>query len=1021
MSRNKIARLALLAILHISLPVLANDTLPEKNILIDRANYWDKLGRSDRAVQAWQQLLLVEPDNAQALAGLARHQAQSAGNVDQAELTDPESRPSAAPAEPDASVVMPAATQAEEKSRKVEDWADLYPGGLKDNAQVNGAGAGTEQGSDISSGQTVVDHTMDIQTELTVESGNQSPLPEAKEADAKENNHAVASPAAILMVMPEVGLAEPLQVELNPNYPLGNSSPIPSPTPPLKGGEYGDLIRSFPTQSSPTPPLKGGEYATVPAFSPPLQGEGWGGDGLNSANEQSGLKASALPDGTDDKSATQKLSARAHYWQKLGRSDRAAQAWQELLLVEPDNAEAQAGLARYQTQLEANGEQEKLPNPEAANLEGSKVERDSLASAEAVVATASESAQRAPLAVPVQPEGDGKKVENWADLYQSGLKENVLTDEPNASAALQADEKSSTPVVSAIAMQNDLAAQAANQSMSVEPKAAGTTLNAMAVPDSPVSRNVETARAPVVTIRAEPESGQAEKWPQFYQRGFKPALPEPDVDTTPGGSLLVSDKPSRQELLDQAKYWDSRGRADLSAKIRKELAPQAVAVASNKPVVMNPAMADKPKSTVSSKPEIHAASVATERVVAIKAAEDTQSPGSQTQVTLEENVQALIAQPSRQELLDRAQYWEDRGRSDLAAKVPDQLVLAVTKQGDAVLSKNPTASKRIALAERVIARNDSAVHAQTEPGMSEKSTALLGAAPGKQELEEQAAYWEARGRSDLASKARPAPAGAVAGSGRDAAVRIAAADRQVSRSMLLVSDDRVRSDSGISENARTLGNVTLTREELDEQAQYWEARGRSDLAEQLRKKLYALEPARPMSVSRQTTPARNLHVTQVRESEGASRSALEDSLLKNPGSMAARLDLAKIYQDAGEMAKARLQIDSVLAANPDLPDALYASAQLYATQRLWWETLHTLDKISPVSRTTEMGKLQKMAWAHVQIDRADALVRQGNNAEAELLLRQVAAELAVNYNQTRQPEPPPLWKSTTPKLKKARR
>ncbi|MDP1941213.1 MAG: hypothetical protein Q8K54_11295, partial [Gallionella sp.] len=98
-----------------------------------------------------------------------------------------------------------------------------------------------------------------------------------------------------------------------------------------------------------------------------------------------------------------------------------------------------------------------------------------------------------------------------------------------------------------------------------------------------------------------------------------------------------------------------------------------------------------------------------------------------------------------------------------------------------------------------------------------------------------------------------------------------------------------------------------------------------------------------------------------------------------------------------------------------------ASAQLYATQRLWWETLHTLDKISPVSRTTEMGKLQKMAWAHVQIDRADALVRQGNNAEAELLLRQVAAELAVNYNQTRQPEPPPLWKSAAPKAKKSKR
>ncbi|MDO8705665.1 MAG: 2-oxo acid dehydrogenase subunit E2, partial [Sulfuricaulis sp.] len=33
----------------------------------------------------------------------------------------------------------------------------------------------------------------------------------------------------------------------------------------------------------PTPPLKGGENAAAPTIHPPLQGEGWGGDGVNSA------------------------------------------------------------------------------------------------------------------------------------------------------------------------------------------------------------------------------------------------------------------------------------------------------------------------------------------------------------------------------------------------------------------------------------------------------------------------------------------------------------------------------------------------------------------------------------------------------------------------------------------------------------------------------------------------------------------------------------------------------------------
>lgn len=52
---------------------------------------------------------------------------------------------------------------------------------------------------------------------------------------------------------------------MNPNNSLENSNPIPPPTPPLKEGE--PAIQS--------------------AFPPPLQGEGGGGDGLNTANGQS--------------------------------------------------------------------------------------------------------------------------------------------------------------------------------------------------------------------------------------------------------------------------------------------------------------------------------------------------------------------------------------------------------------------------------------------------------------------------------------------------------------------------------------------------------------------------------------------------------------------------------------------------------------------------------------------------------------------------------------------------------------
>jgi tetratricopeptide (TPR) repeat protein len=218
---------------------------------------------------------------------------------------------------------------------------------------------------------------------------------------------------------------------------------------------------------------------------------------------------------------------------------------------------------------------------------------------------------------------------------------------------------------------------------------------------------------------------------------------------------------------------------------------------------------------------------------------------------------------------------------------------------------------------------------------------------------------------------------------------------------------------------RTQAVATPSRQELNERAQYWEARGRSDLAVQIRQKLQVLEAA-PISDG-SARPGRETGNGVGSGTNNAARSALEDSLLRNPDSLKSRLDLGQIYRSTGEISKARAQIDSVLSVNPDLPEAIFASAQVYADQRLWWETLHALEKISPASRTNEMARLQKMAWAHVQIDRADALVRQGNNADAEVLLRRVAVELAVNYNQEMQPEPPALWKNELRGQHKAKR
>ncbi len=724
-------------------------------------------------------------------------------------------------------------------------------------------------------------------------------------------------------------------------------------------------------------------------------------------------------------SGTKILMERAHYWDKLGRSDMAARAWQDLLLIEPANAEALAGLARHQASPENKNGQANSSDQDRAHSGAGNAVRDMTAVSEHV-----------------QSGGEAKKVEDWADLYQGGVKEAVSADEPDAdtgrAAALSANDQPSNPEApdATQILQTDSAVKAEKQKIPAEAKNA-----AIAVSESNnTSPAKPTSRAPTATA-APSGTGQTEKWTDFYMRGFKAASPQDESNATPEptGSLLVNEKPSKQELLDRAQYWESRGRADLAAKVRSHTSPpepkQADAVADNKPVTasIKSASTDKPNadSPATGKPEPVRAAALRSATTDRKTVSNPLKTDShaQTEAVPAENIPAIAAVKSgRQESLDRAQYWESRGRSDLAAQVHNQSNPAEPKRGEAASGKGSVGNQRMALAERLLSKNTPASDTpeQTGPGASENSPSLAGATPTRQELDERAKYWEARGRADLADKARnqsgPMDLRQGAGTGREANARVALAERQIARN-ILASDSRSQREPGTPENGPTLGGATPSRQELDEQAQYWEARGRSDLAEQLRKKLQSLEPATGISrrAGRETTQGQPLPAVKARDNEGASRSALEDSLLRNPNSLSIRLDLAKIYLSAGEMTKARTQIDSVLAASPDMPEALYASAQLYAAQRLWWETLHALEKISSVSRTTEMGKLQKTAWAHVQIDRADALVRQGNNAEAEILLRQVAAELAVNYNQARQAEPPSLWKSAAGNSKKAGR
>lgn len=562
----------------------------------------------------------------------------------------------------------------------------------------------------------------------------------------------------------------------------------------------------------------------------------------------------------------------------------------------------------------------------------------------------------------------------------------------------------------------------------------------------------------------------------------------------PGGPLRVNAKPSNQELQDREQYWQRRGRSDLAAKVRdqiKLLEPQkgnggvsAVAVPTEKEISGVVEHAPKQEAPVLPKPHIEAAPksvfpeikpvpgkneetarkeirvptpvvtpvlapvvvpVPTQELLTVPAPALISSPkpvvavarpapvvkveGNMSEPPKPEKIYRSVSgttepdvKQAKMDLDERNRYWDAHGRSDLVTQTAKPLMQEMRKPAEPVSREVKSTAAESSLKK-------SATNSQVES--PENGSSFVSANPTRQELDERAKYWAARGRTDLSNRvqnqltedkpiapARPVvttvePVRPVVAPVRPVIAPVAA---PVVASVAERGRSGTRGVAGETEQVST-ELAKPTSQELDDGAQYWEARGRSDLASQLRQKLQTLEP-RHATVPRNTIQTPTVDFEKTKYNQNVAKNALEDALLKNPNSTQARLDLAQIYQGAGEFNKARGLIDGVLAGSPDLPVALYSSAQLYAEQRLWRETMFTLEKISPVSRNDEMSKLQKTAWAHVQIDRADVLVRQGNNRAAELLLRQVAVELAVNDNQRAQPQIPTLWKSVMQKKAK---
>jgi Flp pilus assembly protein TadD len=175
------------------------------------------------------------------------------------------------------------------------------------------------------------------------------------------------------------------------------------------------------------------------------------------------------------------------------------------------------------------------------------------------------------------------------------------------------------------------------------------------------------------------------------------------------------------------------------------------------------------------------------------------------------------------------------------------------------------------------------------------------------------------------------------------------------------------------------------------------AQGRGEEALVFANQLNAEQQAKAGGINklRGEAQAAQARAAEARGDLGAARSLFEDALLNNPDDVWMRLDLARIYVRQGAVGNARSMMDGLLAAHPDMTDALYASALLSAETQDWATGLSQLDRIPAAQRTPAMTTLQHRLWVHVQADTASRMARAGQTQQAIAVL-QAATPVAQN-------------------------
>ena len=152
--------------------------------------------------------------------------------------------------------------------------------------------------------------------------------------------------------------------------------------------------------------------------------------------------------------------------------------------------------------------------------------------------------------------------------------------------------------------------------------------------------------------------------------------------------------------------------------------------------------------------------------------------------------------------------------------------------------------------------------------------------------------------------------------------------------------------------------------------------------------------ARAPAASNGASPTLNRAATLLREAladersgvYAAAASKLESAMLLAPIDGTVRIALARQYQQLDRGADAENLLDALLDAQPDMPGALYARAQLFGTQRRWAEGLELLERIAPAQRDAAITLEQRKLWIGAQLERARQMAVMGDRASAAALV-----------------------------------